>query len=200
MSVSLNEVTDILAGLEMDPETVFASKDPNALQVSGKKNPDVILEETLEHRLVVISWLQGVSLDEIAQVTGYSKTHIQRILKQPFARQLQARTAIDIQTSAATRLRSEVLRSIDTACLLRDDKETPAAVRLGAVKLLLDRAMGTARVLVVDENNVPLDMKDLEQKLRAARERTDKIYFRPSAIAEVEDPHFRVIEVESIKQ
>src|ERR1043165_1540052 len=114
-------------------ETFFNQRTPNL----------GVLHEKVEHRLILLCKLRGMSNREIAMESGYSEPWISQLLRQPWAVAMMARLTTETGVEAIQKiLESEAVPSIMRLVELRDDPEVPATVARSACDSLLDRYLG----------------------------------------------------------
>lgn len=126
-------ISPVQATYKSDPEAFYGDRDPNFS----------IDHEQPIHRLMVVMRSEGKSYTEIAAATGYSKTWVSEICRQPwFKLRLVSRlheVGIDVlQTTLKAAATDSVFKLIE----LRDGEKTPAAVVKAACDSLLDRFLG----------------------------------------------------------
>jgi hypothetical protein len=126
------------------PVTEAAEADPDRLFQSAESPANfAILREQPEHRIIVYLKAQGLSNKEISTKTGYTQSWVCQICRQPWFRlrlvQELKEAGVDAVQSV---LRATVLDSVFTLIDIRDDPNTPAAVKSATCDRLLDRYFG----------------------------------------------------------
>ena len=103
----------------------------------------VIQKEKPIHRVIENMYTKGFTQKEIAEFTGYRREHIDDILRQPWAQVNMIREAQrSVQDEIKDFLEDEVIPSLQVIKDIRDDPESPKAVRLAASTSILDRLCG----------------------------------------------------------
>lgn len=142
--------------------------DPLALFFNGKDPNLAILHEKPEHRLLLYMKAQGASNKEIAEQSGYTQPWLSQLFRQPWAQQ----RLIEIMNQCGkdrvtTLIASAAEDSVLTLIELRDDPESPAAVRRSAAENLLDRYLGKPKqqVDVVQKGTSAEDVQEIDREL-----------------------------------
>ena len=165
-----------------DPAVAAAAEayftDPERLH--GDKAPNFIIQhERPMHRMMIYMHAQGASVGDIATQTGFSKSAVQNILRQPWARQRLVQILKESGFDAVKHfLTHEVAPSLEVLREIRDG-EIPGRTsdRLSASNAILDRALGKPTVHVESDNTtrtVPADIQRLEAEIAETRKQIEQ--------------------------
>lgn len=131
------------------------------LQVIPLHNPCdprwTLKREKLEHRVIVYLKAQGHTYGEIAQRTGFCKTTIANVCKQPWARSIiLAEITKAGRDQVETVLQGEALESVLKLIDIRDNEKAPIETQRKASNDILDRVYG--------KPNQPVSHADIDAK------------------------------------
>ena len=140
---------------------------------------DSVAEVTLQtekpiHRMMLYMHAQGASVADISKQTGYTKTTIYTVLRQPWARTRLTQLLADAGKDAVKHfLTHEVAPSLEVLREIRDCVEEKGPTRVMAADKILDRALGKPIARVETDNttrNVPADLQRLEAEIIATQQ------------------------------
>lgn len=155
-----------------DPAPTAAAGSSLLNGLFNRKDPNLaILSEKPEHRLLLYMKAEGLSNREIAQRSGYTEPWLSQLFRQPWAtkRLVEILNQTGIETVAGL-IRAAAADSVITLIALRDDTETPAAVRKACSTDILDRYLGKAVQPLMDVSDKDLErMSDADLERIAAR-------------------------------
>lgn len=102
-----------------------------------------ILNEKPIHRTIAYLMAAGRSRDEVAELTGISRTTIDTVVKQPwFRKMLREITDAAGKDMVKAFLEGEVIPSLEVLRTIRDDTTQKGPTRVAAASTLLDRFLG----------------------------------------------------------
>lgn len=114
---------------------------PNSMEVMDGDKP--VLQEQPGHLILARFLALGLSQTDAAKAAGYGPSHVSRLLKMPW---FQERVAQFLAEAAKgdlmTMFRGAGLKAFVVLEELIDSPKTPAAVKLAAVKEVLERNLG----------------------------------------------------------
>ena len=135
--------------VQSTPSTFFNSLDPNL----------ACQHERPEHRLMLMMKIRGASNRELAEATGYTESWVSQIVRQPWAKKFMAETLHQAGSDGVSEmLKGAALDSVLTLIELRDDTESPKAVRRQSAVDLLDRHFGKPLQRVESTSDVLMDV------------------------------------------
>lgn len=133
--------------LRNDPVATAAELDPDRLFRQVESNPPnfAIIHEKPWHRMVIYLKAQGLSDKELAVRTGKSAPWISQLCRQPWFRLRLVQEMKDAGVNGIQKvLQASALDSVFTLIDIRDDANSPKAVRRACADSLLDRYLGRA--------------------------------------------------------
>lgn len=169
-----NMQSEKLAG-RMDVQAIAADYFGSSEALYGDKVPSItIMSEKPIHRMMVYLHGQGASIADIAQHTGFTKSFVGQVLKQPWARQRLVQILNETGRDAVKHfLTHEIAPSLEVLREIRDDGSQKGATRAMAADKILDRALGKPTVSIESNNTnkqVPADIQRIEADLKSVRE------------------------------
>jgi hypothetical protein len=145
----------------------------------GLTSYELIKREKPEHRQILWQRIRGLSVKEIAAVSGFSTYTVNRVCAQPWFRDAFVRLTTELGKNAVTKfLEGEVMSALERTVGLAVGAESEA-VRLAANREILDRFLGKSTVKVeqtvegkiehdvVDGAALLVESKRLEEQLKA---------------------------------
>jgi hypothetical protein len=139
----------------------------------------LIKREKPEHRQILWQRIRGLSVKEIAAVSGFSTYTVNRVCAQPWFRDAFVRLTTELGKNAVMKfLEGEVMSALERTVGLAVGAESEA-VRLAANREILDRFLGKSTVKVeqtvegkiehdvVDGAALLVESKRLEEQLKA---------------------------------
>lgn len=145
----------------------------------GDSMPNLVIQkERPIHRIMIYMHAQGASVADIAAQTGYQRSQIYQVLRQPWARQRLGQILKETGQDAVKHfLTHEVAPSLEVLREIRDgDIPGRTSDRASAANSILDRALGKPTVHVESDNtnrNVPADLQRLEADIAATRKQLE---------------------------
>jgi hypothetical protein len=146
----------------------------------GKRTPSAaVLNETPEHRQMILLKSMSMTNKEIAEAMGYSQIHVGNVLRQPWAKQ----RLVKILTEAGkdplkVLIESAAIDSVSRLIELRDAPDTPKAVAKAACDSLLDRFLGKPTQHIeskTEVTNVPKEIAAVELELKHLAEEEKRL-------------------------
>lgn len=132
-----------------------------------------LTQERPHHRTMVNMAMAGYNHKEIADFTGYSAITVANTLKQPWARERLIKKSMQtVQEEIREFLEGEVLPSLKTLRSVRDDMETPKAVKVVASNSILDRYLGKPVQPISGDQKPPSELSDDDLRKQVEREIT----------------------------
>jgi len=136
----------------------------------GQYDPQrAMWHEKPAHRRMMTLRMQGMRVAEIARETGYCENLVSQLLRQPWAVAWMTEHVQDDLTIFKDKLRKQLNASLDTLVELRDDDNTPQAVRSANAKAIIEMFVGKPKQEVEHKQDVS-QMTD--EQLRELRRRT----------------------------
>lgn len=157
-SGSLLEELFVQAGKADD--ALFNGRDPN-LQIRHEKP---------EHRYLLWMKAQGASNREIAAQSGYSEAWLSQLFRQPWAQETLVKMLKEsgkpVLDQTLELIQSEAVNSVQTLVQLRDDPESPAAVRRACSVDIIEQFLGKPKQKVeVDQTSKIDDIGELDKRI-----------------------------------
>jgi hypothetical protein len=120
----------------------MAKNSPAAL--ANQTDPQIALQhEKPEHRIMLHLKLQGHSNVEIAELTGYTATHVGQVCRQPWFRARLNALLQNAETESFNELLGkEAANSFLTMVAIRDDEAASKDTRLRSAMAIMDRHFG----------------------------------------------------------
>lgn len=151
---------------------------PDLYNPKPHADPNDILRERPEHRMVLHLKMAGNSNQEIAEIMGYSYGHVAKITRQKWFLKAFATIAAENGKDALDELfKSEGLNSVHTLIEIRDDPNAKHADRRLSAEHLLDRFLG--KPTQKSESNVnyyksPTELGDAASETEAEIKKLEK--------------------------
>lgn len=186
----MNKIDDLLVELDLVPDEVVqqrAASTPEGIQLAvnaqrlepsrepvevqplqGQPERVKLQREEPRHVVVAYMYAAGRSRTEIAQATGYSEAQVTNIKQQPHTK-LRIAQILQQQggDQVASMFEAELATTVDCLVTMRDDPDAPKAVRLAAIKEILDRGRGKAVAHIKTETVDPVsDVKAEYERLQ----------------------------------
>lgn len=101
-----------------------------------------IKHESVSHRRCVLMAIGGLTNIEIAEITGYSASHVSDILRQPWARQRMISEAKVEGSILRAKLEQEGMKCLDNLISMANNTRLKQEVQLAANIKVIDRWLG----------------------------------------------------------
>lgn len=127
---------ELFAGAEKHDDAFFNGRDPN-LQIQHEKP---------EHRYLLWMKAQGCCNREIAQQSGYSEAWLSQLFRQPWAQETLVKMLKEsgkpVLDQTLSLIQAEAVNSVQTLVSLRDNPDSPAAVRRACSVDIIEQFLG----------------------------------------------------------